>query len=165
MKAFFVALFLLTASFSYAQMPVKEGKVTYEVIDSVQGSKAQIYNRAKMWFAAAFKDAKEVIQVDDKESGELMGKGAFRFSYTYFANIDCRAVFTLHISARDGKYRAILTDIITEQGTSRVQAPIETINDKPDKKYNKKIISAVEKGVTDLLEDLQKKMRATSDGF
>lgn len=161
-----LAILLLFATFSAkAQLPVKDGKVTYEVIDSVQGTKNEIYGRAKLWLATAFKDAKEVIQADDKDAGEIVGKGSFRFSYSYFGTVECLARFTLKISARDQKYRAIITDILVEQGKMRVQTPIEEQNDKPTKSYNKKILENVEKNVTSLLEDLQKKMRIVNDGF
>lgn len=166
MKRFLTLLVAFSALFASAQLPVKDGKVTYEIIDSVPGTKAQIYSRAKMWLATAFKDAKEVVQVDDREAGELAAKGAFRFSYAaMMMNVDSRATFVLRLSARDGRYRAIVTDIITEQGTARAQMPIEHYNDKPDKKINKKVLEAVEKPVTDMLEDLQKKMRLPEDGF
>jgi len=54
---------------------MNDGKAFYEVVDSsVSGSKQELQVKAKMWMANAFKDAKKVIQLDDKDAGEVLGK-------------------------------------------------------------------------------------------
>ena len=67
-KYLLTSIMSLTINFTaFSQVPVKDGKGFYEVIDStVSGSKQELQVKAKMWMAKAFKDAKEVIQLDTK---------------------------------------------------------------------------------------------------
>jgi len=67
-------------AFSQPQIPTKDGKAFYEVIDSLPGiSKGDLYNKSKVWFVNTFNNAKAVLQLDDKEAGIVMGKGVTEF--------------------------------------------------------------------------------------
>ena len=59
-------------------LPLKDGKVTYTDVIQLQGvSKDEMYKRAKHWFVDTFNSGKDVIQLDDKKNGEVIGKGCF----------------------------------------------------------------------------------------
>lgn len=50
--------------------------ITYSeviILDSTV-NKSELYSRAREWFAKAFKSSKNVIQMDDKENGKIIGK-------------------------------------------------------------------------------------------
>lgn len=52
--------------------------VVSRVISDISGSKDDIYIRVKNFFTHYYKDSNSVIQVDDKESGVIIGKGLFK---------------------------------------------------------------------------------------
>lgn len=85
------------------------GKVEYtEVIKVDSTSKNSLYSSAQLWFVETFKDAKSVIQLQDKENGELIGKGLFyiptnRFGYTAIGLGIVR--FQVQISVKEGRYK------------------------------------------------------------
>ena len=59
--------------------PNKDGKINYsEVVNVDSVKKEELYNRAKHWLVETFNSAKDVIQIDDKENGEIVGKGYFK---------------------------------------------------------------------------------------
>jgi hypothetical protein len=167
MKLILFLLFFASYTAYSQELPVKDGKVFYEQVDSLPGIlQAEVYKRAKLWMVNAFKDAKEVIQLDDKETGDIVGKGLFRFSYRYMVTVESVCRFTIKISSRENKYRAQVYDIIIEQGTQRVQSPMEEIHAKAGKAYNKKIIAEADKGINAILADLRKAMTvAAKDDF
>jgi len=91
------------------ELPVKDGQVHYEIIDSsVTGAASELHSKARMWIANSFKDSKAVIQVDDKESNSLMGKGNFIVS----EGLATRLIqFSMKIDSKDNKYRAQIYNV------------------------------------------------------
>jgi hypothetical protein len=72
--------FLIFISFnSIAQLPIDPTtqKFTYSGVIDVDGDKNELYMRARAWFVTMYKDADEVIQLEDKEAGKIIGKGRF----------------------------------------------------------------------------------------
>lgn len=88
-------------------LETKDGLVFYEkVIDSLDGqSKDQVFNTSLKWLADSFVDSKEVIQVKDKETGNIVGAGNLEFATTGFAGTTSTLKFMIEISARDKKSR------------------------------------------------------------
>ncbi len=108
------AIFLCIMLSTYGQeklleiLPISEGIVTYTSVIQVDGvNKEELYTRAKKWFATTYKSAKDVIQLDDKENGEIIGKGNFNISY-YTRNPIIN--HTISISIKDGKFKYKITD-------------------------------------------------------
>jgi hypothetical protein len=100
-------------------IPIVDDEIFYEVVKNVEGqSKNDLYKKAKLAFVELFKDSKSVIQLDDREGGEIIGKG---ISYFYFKNLmmDVRNTmeFTMSITVKDNKYRIQIYDISTSSGT------------------------------------------------
>src|ERR1700710_520458 len=115
---YFTLILVLAASHCFAQkdtiqLPYKDGKVIYQQIDTINGAtKTQLYDKAKLWVANAFKSANAVIQIDDKENGQIVGKGNFRIDFKVFTSkwfTTC--FFTVKIDTRDNKARATVYDI------------------------------------------------------
>lgn len=72
-------------------------------VDSVPA--AELYARTKRWFATAFKNGKEVIQLDDPATFTIIGKGSVEY--------DDRGLmkFTIEVACKEGRYRVELRDI------------------------------------------------------
>lgn len=85
--------------------------VVSKVIEELSGTKEDIYVKVKSYFATAYKDAKSVIQMDDKEAGLIIGKGMFSNVYSYTANlvvpVKYSAYHTLRVDVKDGRARII----------------------------------------------------------
>jgi len=107
------------------EMPIRDGKVFYENIDSsVLGNANELHGRARLWMADKFRDVKEVIKVDDTGNHILMGKGNFRFSTGLLAwTVD----FSIRIDSKDNKYRVQFYDMKTV-GSEGKGTPLEEVN-------------------------------------
>lgn len=146
------ALFLLsifttsTISYSQGELPAKDGKVVFESVDSsITATANELYSRSKLWLADAFRDSKEVIQLDDKENGTIMGKGNFEFVQS-LATYTC--YFSFKINTKDNKYRIQFYDIYTEVGTMRVTQTAEKLN---QKRGADKMKNNIKKGFDEML--------------
>lgn len=88
-------------------LPLENGVVTYTAVIHVESAdKNTLYTRAKKWFVDTYKSAKDVIQLDDKENGEITGKGNFKISYY---TRDPYISHTVSIFVKDGRYKYIIT--------------------------------------------------------
>lgn len=112
MKSIFLLLFALMPLLSFAQLidelPKDEsGKLYYtEVIQIDSMKKQQLYLNSKQFFVDVFKSANDVIQLDDKESGIVIGKG---FSEIYIKILGTPVAeqmwFTIKIQCKDDKFK------------------------------------------------------------
>jgi hypothetical protein len=93
------------------------GKITYSEIikvDSVNNQK--LYLRANVWFVHSFVSAKNVIQLNDKESGKIIGKGTFQVTDNnnhnslVYVPIVGTVDFTVEIQTKDERYKYVLSD-------------------------------------------------------
>lgn len=158
MKALFLLLIPLT---SISQMPMKDGKVIYEMIDSsVTGTPQQLQVKAKMWMANTFNDSKAVIEVDDKDAGEVVGKGNAAWGslppYTGY--------FTIRISCKENKYRCQIYDLFLKGGTEGDRRSVERWIDRPTI-GTKKHLGIFDKKMLSLLDDLKIAMAKADDNF
>ena len=113
MKILFPFLLLMMAAVCNAQT---DTALTYSNIVQVDsGLKAnELYNRALTWIAENYKDSKSVLEVQDKEAGELIGKGALQYKGTYYlgSSIGGWVNYELKILVKDGRYKFVFTDFI-----------------------------------------------------
>ena len=113
MKTLLTFFLAFTSLSLYSQnLPIdnKTGKVTYEEVVTVEGTYAEgIYIRANEWFAKTFNSAQDVIQMQDKEAGRIIGKGSI--SVTLMKYQQGFFEFTISFYAKDGRYKYIITDI------------------------------------------------------
>jgi hypothetical protein len=66
----------------------------------------ELYLRAKEWMARNFKSAKDVIQMEDKEAGIIIGKGYFSLR----EGKSCKIYFTLKIQVKNNRYKYWFSD-------------------------------------------------------
>ncbi len=96
-------------------------KVTYQEIVKVDGvNKDELYVRAREWFALTFKSSKDVIQMDDKAAGKIIGKGSSEGSTKYrMLTMDYWLNYTVSITVKEGRYRYEITDFVIENKPSQ----------------------------------------------
>lgn len=85
-----------------------------EVVPVSNANKDQLYIRARQWFNEAFRNSKEVIQISDKETGELSGKGimdiVLDFKVMGVNRGDHSVRFNCNVWVKDGKYKYEFTN-------------------------------------------------------
>src|SRR5665647_1743863 len=91
MKNLILITLLLIPCFSFAQevqLPInpKTQKIEYTDLVKVDSTLTsdELYTRARSWFATAFKSANNVIQMEDKSSGIIIGKGTILTHKTFY---------------------------------------------------------------------------------
>jgi hypothetical protein len=114
MKRLFLLLFIAPA-FSYSQnVPIDSltNKIVFsEVVKVDSVSKDELYTRAREWFAKTFKSAQDVLQMDDKESGKLIGKGSSKgVNHLQLSTNSFYLNYMISITIKDGRYRYEVTD-------------------------------------------------------
>jgi hypothetical protein len=83
-----------------------------QIIDNIDQSKEQIYLAVNEWFIHTFQSSKSEIQLNDKESGCIIGKGyvdniTSTMSFTSNADISCYVI--IRVDIKDGKLRVTTT--------------------------------------------------------
>ena len=146
----------------------------YNQIDSVPGSKTEVYIKARTFIASYFTSAKNVIQMDDKEAGTIIAKGFFEIEgakggFGNHLGFD-KIWVTITINAKDNKYRCKITDFTHEGGNYKGAengGPLS--NDKPlcgsfwmPKARWKKFKERAKESAEKLLKDMDIAMKKTS---
>src|SRR5687768_10177439 len=63
-------------------------RVTFsEVVKIENATKDELFTRAREWFAKTFVSAQNVLQMDDRVSGKLIGKGSYGHNTHYTVSI------------------------------------------------------------------------------
>jgi len=102
----------------------QNGKINFtEVIQVDSVDKNTLYSRSKQFFVDTFKSANDVIQLDDKESGTIIGKG---FSDIYIKIVSSPVAiqmwYSIKIQCKDGRYKYEIYDIIFKSYASQYAA-------------------------------------------
>lgn len=98
-RAVFLGLFLAGCA---GMEPAPIADRSLQKVHDIDLKKDEIYSRSLEWLAKTFTDSKAVIEMQDKDSGKIIGKGVITFT-AGIVNIPCR--FTMSIEAKDGRYR------------------------------------------------------------
>jgi hypothetical protein len=84
--------------------------ITYQGVVEVPGvSKADLYTRAHVWVAKAYRSANDVIQMQDKEAGQLIVKGLSRVTSRGANAGVVRNTLTIYV--KEGRYKYILSNL------------------------------------------------------
>ena len=172
MKTILLSSFLMLSLIVVAQefpINLKTGKVSYEGVFKVEGASAtDLYIKANEWFARTFNSAKNVIQMQDKEAGKIIGKGAIEVEKSGYPNgvFD----FTIKFTAKEGRYRYVITDIAHDKRGSALNGSGGAIeNEKPAcgsmnmfKKHWNKLKTQANNKLTVLSNDLKNHMSANN---
>jgi hypothetical protein len=109
----------------------KKELIYSEVVQSPNNSSNQIYLNMNEWFAKTYNSSNNVIQLNDKESGKIIGKGGFTISPIHqWGNIKTPQTFfvnyTLTIQIKDGKYKYEFSNITVRVTHENASFSIET---------------------------------------
>ena len=156
-----LVMIILLSSFNlYGQnklleiLPLDNGTVTYSEIVQAPGiDKDKLYFLAKKCFVNDYKSAKDVIQLDDPENGEIIGKG--NFSILYFVR-DPLISHTISIKVKDGRYKYSISNL----SYSDVQGSSFTIENFPKhwaarKKLYRKVHMRISMTIISLKESMK----------
>ena len=114
MKAYF--LILLCCLYGLPLLGQEPLSVS-EVIQVEGVSKDDLFDRAKNWFAEEFRDANSVLQIDDKENGQLVGRAVMNYKPNVFMASDMfkgSIWYLVKISTKEGRYKYEITSFTHE---------------------------------------------------
>jgi len=111
-----------------------ENIVVSRVIDSISGTKDDIYIKVKNYFVRAYNNANSVLQTDDKQAGTVIGKGLYDLMVCNFMLTTCnyKAYHILRVDIKDGKVRVICSasDIdVDQKGSNGISKSSYTLLD------------------------------------
>ncbi len=112
MKLLLIGLMTLSMSIpSNAQEPI----IFSEVVPVEGVSKEELYNRAKIWFTTSYNSANDVLQMDDKENGQIIGKAVITYNsslYNASEHFDGSINYTIKVLIKDGRYKYEISNFI-----------------------------------------------------
>jgi hypothetical protein len=117
--AFTVSTFILGCA---PKMIPKSNSSSFEfsLVDTIQGTKNELYVKSYEWIAKTFTSAKDVIQMNDKEAGKIIAKAVIAVPGTkngYGMTMgDDYVHYTISIDVKDNRYRCIISDFYHEGG-------------------------------------------------
>lgn len=114
MKTLLFLAFTSLTLIANAQKPVVFAEVI-KLDSSI--TKEELFKRARMWFAESFKSSKDVLQISDKESGELVGKPMFTYYSQYFTGSGAtkgKVSYTVKVFVKQGRYKYEIGDFMHE---------------------------------------------------
>ena len=116
MKKLLAAFALFTLASCAGMEPLSDADKTVEKVVEVPGyTKDQIYTATKIWLAENFVSSKSVIEVDDKESGRIIGNANIK--YPCSGGMDCLAKMhwrlnvSLRVDMKDQKFKLAFTNM------------------------------------------------------
>lgn len=115
--------FLTTLCFS---QETDNTPLTYENVVHLDStlSKDDLFTRGEYWVISVFKNPQKVIQLKDKEGGQIISKGVMDYSQSKWAwggSGTTKGIirFTVKLFFKDGRYKFVFTDFIHEASTGR----------------------------------------------
>lgn len=152
-----------------------------EVINVDNANKDVLFSRARAWFNNTFKDYKSVIAIEDKENGELSGKGLMHFNviweYMGKTALPVDVEFQISVKTKDGRYKYDFSDFrvvyfwTQKRNFSPLTSSVEPTEDwkstTASKKYRKSYYEQTKEGVNQnvqlLIQSLKKLTTQSND--
>lgn len=150
----------------FGQTPLKYTEVVK--IDSVLSN--ELYNRASLWFATAYNSANDVLQMDDKDQGQIIGKANIIYKPKIFNGSEQtkgNIKYTIKIFVKDERYKYEISNFIhVPYGNSSfglITTDVEYPDPKPlAKKWSNKvwrdIKNQIEENISSLIASLKHDM-------
>jgi len=121
MKKFFIIFILfgiITIQLRAQNWPIDPvtKRITFTAVVNVDSvSKDELYLRVKEWFAKTYNDSKEVIQMDDKESGKIIGKGSIEvFVHSLGLKPYGYVKYVITVNVKDSRFKYEISNFIHE---------------------------------------------------
>jgi len=101
-------------------MPLKNGRVTYQDKQPLPSglNKAEVFRRARRWWVDNYKSPKDVLQIVDAQTGELVGKGIGTVYVPYFKKglrLPLNVNHTISIDVSDTTYVITASGFVVNQ--------------------------------------------------
>lgn len=104
----------------------------WDIMDSIPKTKSQIYSDTKIFIAKTWKSAQNVIQNDDKESGNIIIKGSSIQKVNHSMNVFTYIYnYTVTFKMKDNKYKIIIDNVYCESAIPVGQAKFDIIKIEP----------------------------------
>ncbi len=114
---------ILLAAIAFIAVSATAQAFTVSEVDSVSKSKDELYTASKMFITQTWKSAKDVIQMDDKESGIIMLKcKSVQERYYQMNNHVWIYSYSVTIRIKDNKYKISVEDVICEKAYASTYA-------------------------------------------
>ena len=167
-------IFLFLVGFPF--FAIAQEPLTFSEVIEVSGAdKSELFTRGREWFNETFNSANDVLQIADKETGELIGKCNFTFYYIfkYMGKNEIPAMIEFQISLwlKDGKYKYELTKffdvsgvLISTSDVSPLKPTFMVSKEKLDENYliiKGKVIEHAKKIVEELKLKMSKSAKAS----
>ncbi len=129
MRFFLLGAFALICATAGAQtLPADSlsGKVSYTGVVSVPGvSSAELYGRAREWFAASFTPGKPLpLDLEDRQTGRLVGRGLTTYYQPALSAAGYYSLWrTVKVQVQDGECRYEITNYFTEGPYTKAGLP------------------------------------------
>jgi hypothetical protein len=170
-----ITVLLLIASLSVkGQIQFDESNYEYQLIDSCNGNKPDLFAKAMSFFATYYKSAANVVQYSDINAGKIIGKAVIsnaQNGLTGTFQCTCYINYTITVDIKDGKYRCVVNDLSHKSCNSAASGGLLS-NDKPDgglsgigKRNWRTIKEHSDQEVRALLLSLKKEMHSNSSDF
>lgn len=144
-------------------VPVDEtsGKIEYQEVVHVEGSKEDLFNRCISWVNNFYVNPVAVTQVRDLKSGVVEGRHQLRIHYMEegYEKDAGLVMYNFKIEFKEGRYRYTITDFVLKKAT---RYPAENWMDKTDPLYNPQwdeYLRQIDAYAKDLIADLKEKMQ------
>lgn len=127
-KQLLTLLLFVSATIAFAQrgknqlvtLPVDSTNqlISYSGVIQVEGAtQNDLYLRSREWFAKKLNSIRDVIQMDDREAGKVIGKVNSAGYYTILlTQFPYRLTYTISITSKDGRYRYEISSIYIKDG-------------------------------------------------
>lgn len=136
---FFFGIFTLI-SVTFPSLVFSQEPLSYSEAIEVSGvNKDELFIRGREWFNDNFKSSKDVLQITDKESGELSGKGILEVIcvYRYLGERQFTSIvnFQMNVWVKDGKFKYEMTNFLTSSSDKCVGVGLITTSDETKATY------------------------------
>lgn len=93
-------------------LPLVDRKVSYTAVIDMPGTKKEdLQSRFRKWVATTYPNAKDLIQLDDKENGEMVCQVSYEKGWVFMMEVSTITIrYAIKMSFKDGKYRYAFTD-------------------------------------------------------
>lgn len=117
-----ILLYVLTANIVCGQsqiiIPLIDGKMCYSKITKVDSTgKDELYKRAKIWLVESYKSAKSIIQLDDKENGQIITKSII---YSWMSGGLITVYCTTKLDFKDNRSKIEIASFIVNDGNTNI---------------------------------------------
>lgn len=109
-----IFLFVLFVSFNLTAQNVPKTFESAVKVDSTR-FKDELFIQAKSWIFKTFNNSETVIQLEDKNAGQILGKGVFNYTAPKWWGGGTEGSsgyirFSIQLYFKDGKYKYVFTD-------------------------------------------------------